>query len=142
MTRRMGIALLSLVGVFLSIYLAMFKLGYLGELTCTIGSCETVQLSSWAEFLGIPVAVWGVAFYATLFIVAFIGTFPRYAESGMISTLLLALTGWGVAFSGWLTYLELFVINAICMWCVVSAVLAVVLFGLAVLERREVTRVS
>ena len=31
------------------------------------------------------------------------------------------MTGWGVLFSGWLTYLELFVIDAICMWCVVSA---------------------
>jgi uncharacterized membrane protein len=137
MTRRMGIALLSLGGVFLAAYLAMFKLGYLGELTCSIGSCEVVQLSSWAELLGIPVAVWGVAFYAALFTVAFIGTFPRFADSSAISLLLLTLTGWGVAFSAWLTYLELFVINAICMWCVVSAVLAVVLFALALLEMRE-----
>jgi uncharacterized membrane protein len=44
---------------------------------------------------------------------------------------LLALTGWGVLFSGWLTYLELFVIHAICRWCVVSAVIALVLFVLA-----------
>ena len=45
--------------------------------------------------------------------------------------MLLVLTGWGVLFSAWLTYLELFVIHAICRWCVVSAAIAVVLFGLA-----------
>jgi uncharacterized membrane protein len=142
MTRRMGIALLSLAGVFLSTYLAMYKLGYIGELTCSVGSCEVVQMSSWAELLGVPVAVWGVAFYATLFVVAFVGTLEKYVHSSAISMLLLTLTGWGVAFSGWLTYLELFVIDAICMWCVVSAILAVVLFALAVMERREHVPVS
>jgi uncharacterized membrane protein len=142
MTRRMGIALLSLAGVFLSTYLAMYKLGYIGELTCSVGSCEVVQMSSWAELLGVPVAVWGVAFYATLFVVAFVGTLEKHVHSSAISMLLLTLTGWGVAFSGWLTYLELFVIDAICMWCVVSAILAVVLFALAVMERREHVPVS
>jgi uncharacterized membrane protein len=139
MTRRMGIALLSLAGVFLSTYLAMYKLGYIGELTCSVGSCEVVQMSSWAELFGVPVAVWGVAFYAALFVIAYVGTLEKYVHSSTISMLLLTLTAWGVAFSGWLTYLELFVINAICMWCVVSAILAVVLFALALMERREHT---
>jgi uncharacterized membrane protein len=55
----------------------------------------------------------------------------RWAESRWLALTLLVITGWGVLFSAWLTYLELFVINAICRWCVVSAVLAVVLFALA-----------
>ena len=53
--------------------------------------------------------------------------------------LLVAVTTTGVMFSLWLTYLELFVIHAICQWCVVSAVLATVLFVLALLDYREVT---
>ena len=40
----------------------------------------------------------------------------------------LSLTGFG--FSVYLTYLELFVIDAICQWCVISAILMTVLFGL------------
>ena len=51
----------------------------------------------------------------------------------------LAVTGVGLLFSIWLTYLELFVINAICMWCVVSAILAAILFVLSWLDRRDVT---
>jgi uncharacterized membrane protein len=50
---------------------------------------------------------------------------------------LLVVTGWGVVFSAWLTYLELFVIHAICRWCVVSAVIAVVLFALVLWDWRS-----
>jgi hypothetical protein len=45
-------ALVALIGVFLSLYLTMFKLGYIGTLACGSGSCETVQLSKWGGFLG------------------------------------------------------------------------------------------
>jgi hypothetical protein len=47
-------ALIALIGVFLSLYLTLFKLGYIGTLACGTGSCETVQLSKWGDFLGLP----------------------------------------------------------------------------------------
>jgi uncharacterized membrane protein len=46
------------------------------------------------------------------------------------------ITGWGVLFSAWLTYLELFVIHAICMWCVISATLMLLLFVTSVVDLR------
>ena len=136
MTRRMIIAALSLGGVGLATYLAMYKLGYIGTLACTIGSCETVNLSRWATFIGIPVAVWGLGFYVLLFGVALLGTMDRFADATWVSHALLVLTGWGVLFSGWLTYLELFVIHAICMFCVMSAILITITFLVAVFEWR------
>ncbi|HEX6942779.1 MAG TPA: vitamin K epoxide reductase family protein [Gemmatimonadaceae bacterium] len=136
MTKRMIIAALALVGVGLATYLAMYKLGYIGTLACTVGSCETVNLSRWATFLGIPVAVWGLGFYVVLFGVALLGTMERFADATWVSHALLVLTGWGVIFSGWLTYLELFVIHAICMFCVMSAILITVTFLVAVVEWR------
>ena len=136
MTRRMIIAALALGGVGLATYLAMYKLGYIGTLACTIGSCETVNLSRWATFIGIPVAVWGVGFYVVLFAVALLGTTERFAEATWVSHLLLGLTGWGVVFSAWLTYLELNVIHAICMFCVISAILITVTFFVALMEWR------
>lgn len=135
MLRRL-VALLALGGVFLSAYLAMYKLGMIGTLACSIGSCETVQTSRWANFLGIPVAAWGVAFYLTVFVLAFLWSETAFADSRVVGWAMVALTGWGVLFSGWLTYLELYVIHAICTWCVVSAVLASVLFVLVVVARR------
>ena len=134
MTRRMIIAALALGGVGLATYLAMYKLGMIGTLACTIGQCETVNLSKWATMLGIPVAVWGVGFYVALFAVAFAGTTERFVDAEWVSHALLVLTAWGVLFSGWLTYLELFVINAVCMFCVISACLVTVIFLLALLE--------
>ena len=140
MTRRMLTTLVALVGFFVALYLAFYKTGVIGTLACGSGGCETVQTSRWADFLGIPVAVWGVAFYALVFILAFAGTLDRWASSRPLSLVMLGLTGWGVLFSAWLTYLELFVIHAICRWCVVSAVLAVVLFLLTVLDWRSLRR--
>ena len=136
MTRRMIIAALALGGVGLATYLAMYKLGYIGTLACTVGSCETVNLSRWATFLGIPVAVWGLGFYVVLFGVALLGTTERFANATWVSHALLVLTGWGVAFSAWLTYLELYVIHAICMFCVMSAILITVTFLVSITEWR------
>ena len=134
MTRRMIIAALSLGGVGLATYLAMYKLGLIGTLACTIGSCETVNLSKYATLAGVPVAVWGVGFYVSLFLVSLAGTTDRFVNAEWVSHVLLAMTAWGVLFSGWLTYLELAVINAICMFCVISACLVTVLFFLSLRE--------
>jgi len=135
-TTRMTIALLSLIGILIALYLTLYKVGVVGDLSCSIGSCETVNTSQWATFLGLPVAAWGLGTYIALFTLAMAGTGERYAGSLKISWLLVALSGWSVLFSGWLTYLELFVIHAICIWCVVSAVLMVVIFGLSLADLR------
>ena len=136
MTRRMIIAALSLGGVGLATYLSMYKLGLIGTLACTVGHCETVNLSKYATLMGVPVAVWGLGFYVTLFAVALAGTTERFVDAPWVSHAVLALTGWGVIFSTYLTYLELFVINAVCMFCVISACLVTVIFLVSVLEWR------
>jgi uncharacterized membrane protein len=140
MTRRMVIASLAFAGIFLAIYLTLYKIGAIGQLACSVGQCETVNLSRWSVFLGLPVAAWGAGFYAVLFAVALAGTTDRLAGAPWISTALVALTGWGVVFSAWLTWLELFVINAICIFCVVSAILVTVLFALSVMDWRAYRR--
>ena len=140
MKTRMGIALLSMGGVILATYLSLYKLGMISELTCAVGSCETVQLSRWATFLGLPVAVWGIGAYLAVLGIALVGLQPAFVGSRVISWLLVGLNAWNVLFSGWLTYLELFVINAICMWCVVSAVLILIIFALSLFDLRAVRR--
>lgn len=131
MTRRMLTALIALVGVFVATYLALYKAGFIGSLACGTGSCETVQQSPWAKLLGIPVAVWGVGYYVAVFAIAVAGVQDRWVHDRRIALALLVLTAWGAIFSGYLTYLELFVIHAICRYCVVSAILAVIVFALS-----------
>ena len=140
MSKRMLMALVSLVGIFISAYLTLYKLGKIGTLACGTGSCETVQLSKWGDFLGLPVAAWGVGFYVLVFALTLVGLQGRFAESRGLALALVLVTGWGVVFTAWLTYLELFVIDAICRWCVGSAALVLVLFVLALMDWRETRR--
>ena len=137
MNRRMLTALVALVGVFVAAYLALFKAGVIGTLACGTGGCETVQLSKWSIFLGFSVALWGVGYYAAVLVLALMQLQERWSASRRVSLAMLLLTGWGVLFTAWLTYLELFVIHAICRWCVGSAVIVVVLFALALWDYRS-----
>ena len=127
----MAIALLALLGLLIAVYLILHTLGFYGELVCGSGSCETVQTSKYANFLGLPVAGWGVAWYAAVLALALLSVQPAFADATWPPRLILLLAAGGLAFSGYLTYLELFVIHAICWWCVTSAVLTVLIFLLA-----------
>jgi uncharacterized membrane protein len=133
----MVIAVLSLAGVFLATYLTLYKLGYVEALACGTGSCEVVQASRWSRLWGQPVALWGAGFYVAMFALSLAGTVGRLAGSKLVGTGLVLLSGWGVLFSGWLTYVELAKLHAICRYCVVSAALVVVLFVMSVLDARS-----
>jgi uncharacterized membrane protein len=137
---RMAIAVVALAGVFLSAYMMLVKLGVIGELACGTGSCDRVQSSPWAVFLGMPVPLWGVAGYALVFALAIVGIQPGMTDDRRVAAGLLATTGIAFAFSMYLTYLEAFVINAWCRWCVASAVLATLFFLFALPELRNLSR--
>lgn len=137
MTKRTIVAALSLAGIFVALYLYLYKLGVVGALSCSIGSCETVNTSKWAVLMGLPVAGWGILFYVVLFGVALASMQDRYADSVGISKLIVILCGIGVVVSAWLTYLELFKIHAICQWCVTSAVIVTSSFIVALMDLRE-----
>jgi uncharacterized membrane protein len=132
-------ALVALAGMFVALYLTLYKLGYIGTLACAVGSCETVQTSKWATFLGFPVGAWGVAYYVAVFVISLVGLSPTWADRRGISQLLVTMTALGVVVSLWLTYLELFVINAVCMWCVISAILATALLVICWMDLRELS---
>ena len=101
----------------------------MGPLICgKSGGCLTVQASKYAEFLGLPVAAYGAGGYLALLIVGFAGLQGRWADAPGPTKLLALLSGIGVLFTVYLTALELFVIHAICRWCVASAVIIVLIF--------------
>jgi uncharacterized membrane protein len=134
----MIVAALALAGIFISLYLTLYKIGVIGELSCTIGSCETVNTSKWSRFLGLPVAAWGLLFYLDVFAVALVGTMRRFEFEPAISFVLVGEAAVGVLFSAWLTYLELGVIHAICIWCVTSAVIVTLILLTTIADLRDV----
>ena len=137
MTRRMGVALLSLIGIFVATYLYLYKIGRIGSVMCGTGGCETVQLSRWSSFLGVDVALIGIVGYAGLLLLAIASIQPRLAGEKWPAQLLALLSGVGMLFAVYLTWLELFVIHAICRWCVGSAVIITAIFVLALIDARR-----
>jgi uncharacterized membrane protein len=133
----MGIAMLSLAGLFIAIYMYLYKIGKIGTLVCGTGGCETVQLSPQARFLGVEVALLGIFGYVSLLVLALLALQPRFAGPAWPSRLLALLAGVAVLFTVYLTYLELFVIHAICRWCVGSAVIITLIFGLSLRDLRR-----
>jgi uncharacterized membrane protein len=126
-SRYRAVSLLALVGLFVSVYLLLYHMGFYGVLACGAGSCEAVQASKYAKFLGISVPAWGVAFYGAVFVLALMLQAGR--EEASLPGWLLALAALGgLCFSIYLTAIELFVLHAVCLWCVVSAILAVGIF--------------
>jgi uncharacterized membrane protein len=129
-------ATLALAGFFVALYLWLWKLGVVGSLACGTGGCEYVQTSGYAVVLGMPVAFFGVAGYLALLGVSLAGLQPRWAQRREPTLVLLALSGLGVAFSGYLTYLEAAVLHAWCRWCLVSAGIIAGVFVVSVFGMR------
>src|SRR5262245_58925501 len=118
---RLAAAVIATVGIGVATYITIADSGG-GAPTCLAGGhgCATVANSSYSHIAGINVSVFGIVGYVLLLAAAGIPGDP-----GRFGGLLLALVGFG--FSAYLTYLELFVIDAICQWCVASAVLMTLL---------------
>jgi uncharacterized membrane protein len=140
MIYRMSAALLSLAGLFISAYLYLYKVGRIGSLACGTGGCETVQWSPWSQIAGVEVALVGVLGYAGLLLLSLAVLQPGVANRRWPATLLSTLAGFGVLFTVYLTYLELFVINAICRWCVASGIIIVAILVATLLDRRRFSR--
>jgi uncharacterized membrane protein len=92
------------------------------QVTCLVGhGCQTVQQSSYSTIAGVPVALLGGLAAATLFAIA-LGRLAGLALAVEWASLAaLGLTTASVAFAAYLTYIELFVLEAICIYCVALA---------------------
>jgi uncharacterized membrane protein len=114
---RIAALILAVAGIGVATYIAIAESGG-GAPKCIAGGggCETVAESKYSHLAGINVAVLGSVGYVLLLVAAIVP-----GDLGRFGGFLTALIGFG--FSLYLTYLELFVIDAICQWCIASAVL-------------------
>jgi len=124
---RLAAIVLAALGLALAAYLTYVHYNGLKVLCLSSGGCETVQASRWAKLAGVPVALIGMIGYASILLSLFVK-----GENGALLTLALVVIGWG--FSAYLTYRELFTINAICQWCVGSAVIMTLLLVVSVIR--------
>lgn len=117
---------LALLGLGISIYLTYVHYAGIKPVCAVNGGCEKVQSSRYATPGGVPVALVGLIGYVAILV----ALLTPDGERSRVA--LVALTALGFGVSLYLTYLELFVIHAICQWCVGSAVLMTGLTAIAV----------
>lgn len=137
------IQLISVAGIVVAYYLLLFHNG--AVLAACTGSgwddCGAVSGpdAPYSSVGPIPVALIGLVGYAAIFLATWLKDWlPRLDD--YLPEILVGMTGLAFAFSMWLTALELFVIHAVCRYCVVSAVFVTILFGLAISYLRAVNR--
>ena len=134
----MVLAILALSGLLVSLYMLAYSMGLVGQLICGVGNCEAVQSSPYSRMGPVPVAAFGVLGYLVLMTLSLAGIQPGSKESKLIPLGLLGGGTVGVAFSAYLTYLEAFVIHAWCQWCVISAILMVLVMVAAIPEVKRI----
>jgi uncharacterized membrane protein len=130
----LSIPFLALLGMGISGYLTYVKLSHKVAVCAGIGNCEIVQNSRYSEILGIPIALLGFGMYAALLALWAWGRRPDMWMASEVPWALFGLSLTGTLYSAYLTYLEIFVIRAICPWCLASAVVVTVLCALTARE--------
>jgi uncharacterized membrane protein len=125
---RVALIVVSAAGIAVAGYLTYIHYKP-AALICTVGGgCETVQDSKYAVLVGVPIAIFGLAAWITAFVLTL-------WNSDLARTLTAALALAALAFAAYLVILQLFVIDAICIWCMANDVVLIPLFVVLALGR-------
>jgi uncharacterized membrane protein len=124
---RVAALVLAVVGIAVAGYLTYIHYEGIKPVCGLGGDCEKVQTSEWSKLAGIPVALLGLVGYVLI-----LGALVVDGERGRLAAVVVAISGFG--FSLYLTYRELYSIDAICPWCVASAVILTLLAVLATIR--------
>lgn len=126
----------SVLGFFDAFYLTVKHYTNSTPVCSIIAGCEVVTTSVYSVILGIPVALLGVLYY-----IAVLGTslILLSTPNKLLKTLLPYATVTGLAASAWFVYLQLFVIQTICIYCIGSATTSTILFvcGMLLLKKQK-----
>ncbi|PIQ78452.1 hypothetical protein COV82_00660 [Candidatus Peregrinibacteria bacterium CG11_big_fil_rev_8_21_14_0_20_46_8] len=131
-SRYIFAVVLALLGMLVTVYLIKQHYAEPDTSFCNVSAivnCDVVNQSKYSTFLGIPVAILGFGTYTVLFVAMFgmvFGWWKKY--STRVLTLMTAFSGFGLAFSLYLTIVEFFVIGAVCMFCLAQQFIILALF--------------
>ena len=126
MSLRIATAVLALAGVAIAGYLTWVHYAELSPICVGGGGgCERVQMSEYAKLAGVPVALLGLIAYLTV-----LASLALPEAMGRFVAAFVSLVGFG--FSAWLTYVELEKLDAVCQWCVASALVMTALATVSV----------
>jgi uncharacterized membrane protein len=136
------LTILAVAGLVTSAYLTYSHYADDPTVCAGIGSCEFVQTSKYSEIAGVPVALMGLAYFIAMICLCGVRLLRGEAVDSWVRPVVFTLTLGSSFFVAYLTYVELFVIDAICVWCVATAsititCMAVVVWIIASAAREE-----
>lgn len=132
----LAVALLGIVGIAVSAYLIhLTQIVNSGEpLVCDLSakfSCSTVATSKYSKLFGIPVAIWGTAAYSLMTIAALYFAFAKKVVKAIWILWALFLAG-SLAFTLYLTGIEIFVLKTACIFCLIQQAIILIMAGLMI----------
>jgi uncharacterized membrane protein len=122
-TLRRVMLVITVLGIILASYLVYVHYSGTKPVCTASTACLKVQTSQWSKLAGVPVALIGLIGYIGILAALLV------PDTEIDRTALLGMTLVGFAFSGYLTYRELFSIHEVCEECATSAVFMTILFG-------------
>jgi len=114
---------LAIVGLAIAGYLTWAHYQH-DALVCGLGDCETVQTSQYSEVAGLPIAILGMGMFGAIIALVLIRSW-RSSLTDVASAGIIFLTLTGVLYYAYLTWIEIFELEAICQWCVLSSLMTV-----------------
>jgi uncharacterized membrane protein len=135
---NLALILLSLLGMIDTLYLTSVHFSQASAFCALVQGCDVVLQSSYSIVFGIPLAMIGLLYYTTLFACATIW-FARKDE--LFLKILLGISWAGLLASIWFVYLQFFVLDALCQYCIASFIITLSIFVIALIERKRSTYV-
>lgn len=127
------IPILSVIGLGVAIYLTFIETTNTKAVCGPVGDCNAVQASPFAKLFGfLPVGLLGALGYIAILVAWIVGRTGRGRLAQLAPAAIFGMALFGVLFSIYLTYIELFVIHAVCIWCLSSAVIMALVLALSV----------
>lgn len=122
--RKNAMMILFILGMIVALYLSYVETQSVKAVCGPVGDCNAVQSSKYARLFGfIPIGVLGFGGYVMMLIAWLLGNSHWNQIANLARLAFFGMALFGVIFSIYLTYLEPFVIKAVCMWCLSSAVI-------------------
>jgi uncharacterized membrane protein len=140
---NLAVPVLTLIGLIVAAYLSYIEISSVNAICGPVGDCNAVQSSPYARLFGVlPIGVLGALGYLGILAAWLWGKFRSDRLSKMMPMVIFGMALFGVVFSLYLTYLEPFVIKAVCIWCISSAVIITILMLLSVNQALRVFEVK
>jgi uncharacterized membrane protein len=125
--------ILAVIGLLDSAYLFIYKISKNNAMCLGSGDCSTVNASRFSEIKGIPVSILGFIAYLAIIILLFVEIRKLYSSENS-NLMVFGISLVGVLFSAYLTYIEFYVIHAVCPFCVLSAVVITLIFIISIIK--------